>query len=349
MKEAIRFAIAGYGRVGERHAEIIKRSPGATLVAACDINPEKESCANGLPFYLSIPALLSAEKNIDIVSIATPNGLHTTHALEVLNAGKHVIIEKPMGLTKADCEQVRQKSLEMNRQVFCIMQNRYSPPCVWIKSVVESGRLGDIYMVRIDCFWNRDTRYYKKGDWKGTTALDGGTLFTQFSHFIDIMYWLFGDIYDIQANFFDFNHQQTTEFEDSGIVNFRFCRGGAGIINYSTSVWDKNFESALTIIAENGTVKIGGQYMNEILYCHIKNYSLPEMAVGNPSNDYGIYNGSAANHGLVFENVISVLNGEATITANALDGLAVTGIIENIYKLRQNVSTERKGFNVPVY
>ena len=87
----------------------------------------------------------------------------------------------------------------MHRTVFGVMQNRYSPPSQWIKGVVDQGLLGDIHLVQVNCYWNRDERYYKAGDWKGTADLDGGTLFTQFSHFIDIMYWLFGDITDIQG------------------------------------------------------------------------------------------------------------------------------------------------------
>ena len=102
--------------------------------------------------------------------------------------------------------------------------------------------------------------------------MDGGTLFTQFSHFLDIMYWLFGDIKNIQAKFADFNHQKNTSFEDSGFVSFYFVNGGMGSLNFSTAVSEQNFESSMTIIAEHGTVKIGGQYMNEVEYCHVKDY-----------------------------------------------------------------------------
>jgi len=168
--------------------------------------------------------------------------------------------------------------------------------------------------------------------WK--KSLDGGTLFTQFSHFIDIMYWLFGDIQNIQAKFNDFNHNTLTDFEDSGFVSFDFVNGGMGSLNYSTAVWNQNLESSMTIIAENGSIKIGGQYMNEVEYCHVKNYQMPALAPTNPGNDYGDYKGSAANHHYVIENVIDVLKGRAQITTNALEGLKVVDIIERIYSLR---------------
>jgi UDP-N-acetyl-2-amino-2-deoxyglucuronate dehydrogenase len=115
-----------------------------------------------------------------------------------------VVIEKPMGLSKADCENVIFKALNVSKQVFVVKQNRYSPPSQWMKKVVSGGTIGEVLMVQVNCYWNRDDRYYKAGGWKGTLDLDGGTLFTQFSHFIDIMYWVFGDIKNIKAIFKDF-------------------------------------------------------------------------------------------------------------------------------------------------
>jgi oxidoreductase len=265
-------------------------------------------------------------------------------AIQAIETGHHVVIEKPMALTTADAEKVVYAGLKFRKQIFCVMQNRYSPPSVWIKDLIESGRLGHIYMVQLNCYWNRDARYYRPGGWHGTADLDGGTLFTQFSHFIDILYWLFGDITDIQARFADFNHEHLTDFEDSGVVSFRFTNGGLGSLNYSTSVWDKNQESSLTIIAENGSVKIGGQYMDKVEYCHIKDYTMPDLPPTNPGNDYGAYKGSAQNHHYVIRNVVNVLseNTTDTITTNVLEGMKVVDIIGRIY-------AEKKMGNNPIW
>ncbi|MFM7104540.1 MAG: Gfo/Idh/MocA family oxidoreductase, partial [Flavobacteriales bacterium] len=197
------------------------------------------------------------------------------------------------------------------------------------------GKLGKIFRVNVNCYWNRDDRYYKKGGWKGQLTEDGGTLYTQFSHFIDIMYWLFGDITNVQSKFSDFNHESSTQFEDSGVVLFDFVNGGMGSINFTTSIWDTNFESSLTIIAENGTIKLGGQYMNEVSYCHVKDYVMPELPPSNPANDYGHYKGSAANHVYVIDNVVDTLEGKTNISTNALEGLKVVEIIEQIYQSGQ--------------
>ena len=259
----IRFAVIGQGHIGKRHAEMVRRNPQAELVAVCDILPKEQLGITDISekFYGSIDELLTKETEVDVVNICVPNGLHAEFALKALDARKHVVIEKPMALSKWDAEQVLSRSLEVGHHVFCVMQNRYSPPSVWLKDIVESGILGSVYSVQLNCFWNRDERYYKQGNWHGDAQMDGGTLYTQFSHFVDIMYWLFGDITNIKGAFHDFNHQSLTAFEDSGTVLFDFVKGGSGSLNYSTAVWDKNLESSLTIIARNGSIKVAGQYM----------------------------------------------------------------------------------------
>jgi len=329
----VKFGIVGLGHIGKRHAEMIQRNPDAELVAIADILSDKQLNYTfpNIPLYKNLTDMLNFHPELDVVNIATPNGFHSENAIEALGAGMHVVIEKPMALSKFDAEKIIYKALQMHKQVFTVMQNRYSPPSEWIKGIIEEGILGKIYLVQLNCYWNRDDRYYKPGSWHGDKELDGGTLFTQFSHFIDILYWLFGDIKNIRSRFYDFNHSELTQFEDSGLVTFDFLNGGSGILNFSTSVWDKNLESSMTIIAENGAVKIGGQYMDKVEYCHVKNYQMPVLPPTNPGNDYGAYKGSAQNHNFVIENVIDVLNKRGEITTNALEGLKVVEIIERIY------------------
>ncbi len=332
----IKFAVVGAGHIGKRHAEMIRRDDESELIALVDCRSIEECNVEdfNVPFFNSIEELLESDLEFDVVNICTPNGLHAAQSIKALEHKKHVVCEKPMGLSKDNCEKVIFKALQMSKSVFCVMQNRYSPPSEWIKSVIEEKILGEIFMVQLNCYWNRDDRYYKKGGWKGTTDLDGGTLYTQFSHFIDIMYWLFGDIANIQGRFRDFTHENSTEFEDSGFVSFDFIDGGMGSINYSTSIADQNLESSLTIIGSKGSIKIGGQYMNEVEVCNVQDYEMPKLEASNPANDYGPYKGSAANHNYVIKNVIDTLKGRTTATTNALEGLKVVEIIERIYKVR---------------
>jgi len=334
----IKFAVVGYGHIGKRHAAMIQQNKESALVAICDLKPKEALDIDensDLPFFQSIEEMLKSNLEIDVVCICTPNGFHASQSVLALEANKHVLCEKPMGLTKSSCEAIIHKALNASKHVFCVMQNRYSPPSKWIKEVIDQKLLGKIYLVQINCFWNRDERYYlpdgKSHIWRGKKEQDGGTLFTQFSHFIDLMYWLFGDIKNIKSEFFDFNHQNLTDFEDAGIINFEFVKEGKGTITYSTAVWDKNFESSVTIIGEKGTVKLGGQYMNKVDYCHIENYEMPTLEETGAANDYGGYKGSAANHHFVIENVIDVLKRRKIATTNAMEGMKVVDIIERIY------------------
>jgi predicted dehydrogenase len=332
----VKFAIVGCGHIGKRHAEMAARHEEAELVALCDI-ADKSSLAIErfeVPFFASIDELLASDIEIDVLNVCTPNGVHSEQAEKALDKGIHIVVEKPIGLSKAKCENVIFKALRNHKHVFAVMQNRYSPPSEWLKYIVENKIIGDVFTVQVNCYWNRDDRYYKKGGWKGTSDLDGGTLFTQFSHFIDVMYWLFGDVKNIQGKFADFTHKDSTDFEDSGLVSFDFVDGGMGCLNYSTAVWGQNLESSLTIIGSKGSVKVGGQYMNEVEYCHIDGYEMPELAPSNPPNDYGLYKGSAANHHYVIDNVVDTLKGRTTATTNALEGLKVVDIIERIYEVR---------------
>lgn len=338
----IHFAIIGYGHIGKRHAAVMRETPGAKLTAVCDVDASAcHDIADDIAVFNSLSEMLAAHVSIDIVHICSPNGLHAAHALACLEAGKHVVIEKPMALHAADCDAIIQLAAAKEKRVFCVMQNRFSPPSVWIKSVLEKQILGAIRMVQVNCYWNRDERYYTGRSWHGSRELDGGTLFTQFSHFIDTMLWLFGDITDISAQFDDFQHHDLTDFEDSGMVQFRFVNGGMGSLQYSTAVYDKNFESSIRIIGEHGTVCLGGQYMNEVTYCHIRDYEMPQLAPTAAPNNYGPYIGSAANHHFIIQNVMDVLLHHAPIATTAAEGKLVVDVIERIYALRPPYLTNK--------
>lgn len=333
----ITFSVIGFGRIGQRHAKIISEFNGADLISITDTNTAQFLLQKDLDLdvtsYRQIDEFLDKDKNqTDVICIATPNGFHTSYAIKCMKAGYNVVIEKPMGLSARDCDEVIEVQEQTGKQVFVVKQNRYSPPSIWLKEVVSKKIIGDVLMVQTNCYWNRDERYYSTSPWRGTRELDGGALFTQFSHFIDIMYWVFGDIKNPKAIVKNFTHPNLKDFDDSGFAQFEFIDGGVGSINYSTSCWDKNMESSITVIGTKGSLKVGGQYMNEIEYCHIENYEMPVLAETNPPNDYGPYKGSAANHHYVIDNVVNSLNGTVDITATSFDGMKVVSIIERIYK-----------------
>lgn len=338
IQSKIQFAVVGAGHIGSRHAFIIQNNMSAELVALVDVRIREElPCSEiDVPVYESIESMMMHHPMIDVVCIATPNGYHSQHAIQALSIGCHVVVEKPMALSVEDCEAMIQEAKKRNKHIFCVMQNRFSPPSQWIKKIITDNILGEIYQAHVICCWNRDERYYKRGQWHGTQDLDGGVLFTQFSHFIDMIYWLLGPIAINFANSSNFNHKHLTEFDDSGQVVFSFGENGKGTLSYSTSVFNQNFESSITLIAEKGTVKLGGQYMNTVEYCDIMDYTFEKLPESAPQNDYGHYKGSASNHHFVIQEVIDFLvHGKAGITT-ADEGKSVVEIIENIHLSKNN-------------
>ena len=327
-----KFAIVGCGRIGMRHAEHIQKL--AQLVAVCDIDSAKATAFSekfNCKAYQHIEDMLANEKDIDVVSICSPNGLHAKHSILSLEAGFHVLCEKPMAINVQDCGEMIKTAERMNKRLFAIKQNRFNPPVAAVKKLIDENKLGKIMSVQLSCFWNRNEDYYHNS-WKGTKDLDGGTLYTQFSHFVDLLYWLVGDVKQAKSLMGNFSHQGIIEFEDTGVVILEFVNGAIGTINYTVNSYNKNMEGSLTIFGEKGTVKIGGQYLNELEYQEIEGYKIENLPAGNTANNYGNYQGSMSNHDKVYENVLEVLNHNASIATNSFEALKTVEIIDKIYQ-----------------
>jgi UDP-N-acetyl-2-amino-2-deoxyglucuronate dehydrogenase len=331
MSGKIKFAIIGCGRIAQRHAEHIAKF--GELVAVCDIDKDKaDSLAskyNCKAFY-SINELLGNNLAFDVASICSPNGLHAEHAILCLDHSIHVLCEKPLAISVHDAGEMIKAAERNNKRLFAIKQNRFNPPVEAVKKAIDQGKLGKIYSIQLNCFWNRNPEYYN-GSWKGTKSLDGGTLYTQFSHFIDLLYWMIGDIKRAYAITRNFAHQNIIEFEDTGVIIVEFQNEAIGTINYTVNSYKKNMEGSLTIFAEKGTVKIGGQYLNELEYQCIEGYEIKDLPEGNKPNNYGTYVGSMSNHDKVYENLIQVLLGKGSISANSFEGLKTVEMIDQIY------------------
>ncbi len=327
----ITFGIIGCGRIANRHANIINSI--GKLIAVCDIDTQKADefakSYQAKAFY-NIEELLANAK-FEVAVICTPNGLHAVHSIAALNAGCHVLCEKPMAISVDDCKKMIEVAEKNNRLLFIVKQNRYNPPVVAVKKLLDENRLGKIFMADLTCLWNRDEAYYKNS-WKGTKELDGGTLFTQFSHFIDLLYWYFGDVKNCSASLYNLNHKGIIDFEDCGSIILEFENGIAGSVNFSVNSYKKNMEGSLTIIAQNGTLKIGGEYLNELEYQHIKDYEIVNLPKGNLANNYGHYTGSMSNHELVYQNVVDVIINNNPIATTGFEGMKSVEIIEKIYK-----------------
>lgn len=329
----IKFAIVGFGHIGRRHAEHIMNNPETQLVAICDTDtdivdqlPNKE-----ISYYPKIEDLLSAT-TADVICICTPNYLHCEQTVAALAAGKHAVVEKPMAMSTDECDRMIAAAAQSGKIIFAVKQNRYNPPVAAVKELIRSGRLGKIFMMQVNCFWNRSEQYYAQSEWRGKKDKDGGCLFTQFSHFIDILYYLNGGIKEASGTLHNFAHQDNTEFEDSGSFILKAANGAIINFNFSTCAFEKNMEGSITLLAENGTLKIGGQYLNTLEYQCIQGEELPQINIVAKENDYGLYKGSMSNHDKVIQNVADVLNHNHAVMTGAEEGREVVGIIEMMYR-----------------
>jgi UDP-N-acetyl-2-amino-2-deoxyglucuronate dehydrogenase len=330
MDKKVRFAIIGCGKIAPRHAEQAVRL--GELVAVCDIVKEKADALAGAfntqPYY-SIENLIENKKEIDIVAICTPNGLHSVHSISMMRAGANVLCEKPLCITSSEAASMIRVSEQTAKKLFVVKSTRYNPALIALKKIIEEQKLGNLYSFQLNCFWNRPASYYSE-TWKGRLDMDGGTLYTQFSHYVDALLWLLGEIKSVNGIRRNVAHQSLIEFEDTGVTTIETKSGIIGGLNWSVNAYKKNMEVSLTIIAEKGSIRIGGEYLNKLEY-QVAEEILPEDPGPGGPNDYGSYKGSMSNHDKVYENLLAAMKDDSHPFSNATDGLKTVETIEKIY------------------
>ena len=325
-----RFAIIGCGHIAQRHAHLASRY--GELVAVCDSNEERAR-EMGLSFGASVytdSGLMLRREKIDIACICSPNGWHDVHSIEALNSGAHVLCEKPMALTVEKGKAMLDRANATGKKLFVVKQNRFNPPVALLKNMLLKGELGKILGFQVNCFWNRDNSYYQN-PWKGTLQWDGGTLFTQFSHFIDLIHWFFGDLGKAIGYRENTLHQGVIEFEDQGAVLLEMESGVKGTLHYSINAHKKNMEGSCTVFGDQGTCKIGGPYLNRIDHFEVEHRTTPLLEPAPGPNQYGTYEGSMSNHDKVYEQLIRELNDKEDKLVDAAEALKTITMIEKIY------------------
>jgi predicted dehydrogenase len=327
------FAIIGCGHIGQRHFHHIQKHPLGRVHGVFDVDNQVLSdfgLKNSVHTYSSLDELLQ-DPDVDIVNICTSNGTHSSLAIQVMESGKDVLVEKPMAISVESAQSMLESAKKTNQNLFVVKQNRYNPPVAEVKKLMDENRLGKVLMVSVNCFWNRNAEYYKQSPWRGTKELDGGVLYTQFSHFIDILYYLFGEISASTGYVANLSHGDLIEFEDSGTFSFTFKNGALGNLAFTTSAFRQNMEGSITIFAENATIKIGGKYLNTIDYQVTDGFDIAHIPISSPANNYGFYEGSMSNHDKVIDNVIETLNGRQKIMTTGSEGLKVVEMIGQLY------------------
>lgn len=331
----MKYALIGCGRISPNHIEAAKNN-NLDFVAICDIVPEnmedkvvKFELSN-VNCYTDYHEMLKKEKP-ELVAIATESGKHAQIALDCIEAGCHLIVEKPIALSIADANAIIDAAKKKGVKVCANHQNRFNKSVSKIREAYEKKRFGKLFYGTAHIRWNRGWEYYSRAKWRGTWEQDGGALMNQCIHNIDLLRWMMGnEITEVFAYTDKLNHDYI-DAEDLGIALVKFKNGAYGIVEGTTDVYPRNLEETLYIFGEKGTVKAGGQSVNIIEEWRFSDaLDDPDEVKAtfheNPPNVYGF------GHTPLYADVIDAINNDRDPYVTAEDGKRALELVLAIYK-----------------
>jgi len=329
-EKKFRVALAGCGRISKNHFEAIHEIDGLELVAVCDTDPERAARAGAewkVPHFTSYEKMLKDAK-ADVITIATPSGLHADQGVEAAQAGKHVVMEKPMAISLTGADALVHACDKARVQLFVVKQNRLNPPIQLLKHAIDRNRFGRIYLASCTVHWARPQEYYDQASWRGTWEFDGGAFMNQASHYVDLIQWLVGPVESVMAK--TATLARRIETEDSGVAILKFRSGALGSIEVTMLTYPRNLEGSITILGEKGSVKIGGTAVNKVETWQFAEYDDDDRLIleadTNPPSVYGL------GHQGYYRNVLAVLRGEAKPDTDGRAGRKSLELILGIYE-----------------
>lgn len=331
----MRYALIGCGRISPNHIMAAKNN-NLDFVAMCDIDPKmmkdktEKFGLDSVHQYTDYQEMLEKEKP-ELVAIATWSGEHARIALDCLDAGCNVIVEKPIALSLADADRIIAKANEKNLKVCANHQNRFNKSIQKIRTALEAGRFGKMFYGTATIRWNRNQDYYKQAPWRGTWEEDGGALMNQCIHNIDLLRWMMGDEVDTVYGMTDRLNHPYIDCEDLGIAVIKFKNGSYGIVEGTTDIYPKNLEETLYLFGEKGTVKAGGKSDNNL---EVWNFADGQDNPGevikqfseNPPNVYGF------GHTPLYADVIDAIKNDRKPYVDAEAGRRALEMVLAIYK-----------------
>ena len=332
----MKYALIGCGRISPNHIVAAKNN-GLEIVAICDVEPKcmedkvkKFSLPNTVKKYTDYHELLNNEKP-DLVAICTESGIHAEIAIDCINAGCNVIIEKPIALSIADANAIIEAAKKNNVKVCVSHQNRFNKSIAKIKDALDKERFGRLFHGTAHIRWARDWEYYSRAKWRGTWAQDGGCLMNQCIHNIDLLIWLMGGKPTEVMAYTDRMKHDYIEAEDLGVAVVKFANGTYGIIEGTTNVYPKNLEETLYIFGEKGTVKAGGASVNKIEEWNFSDEldvaaDVKSQFSENPPSVYGF------GHTPLYADAIEAIESDRAPMVTAEDGKKALEMVLAIYK-----------------
>ena len=338
--QSFRVALVGCGRISANHFDAIAKVDGLAVAAVCDAVEQRAKDAGdklGVPWFTSYEAMLRQVPS-EIVTVATPSGMHPSHGVLAARAGKHVVCEKPMAITLAAADELVHACDSSNVKLFVVKQNRLNPAVQLLKRAMDKGRFGKVYLANTTVRWARPQSYYDQASWRGTWEFDGGAFMNQASHYVDLMQWLVGPVESVIAK--TATLARKIEAEDTGVAVLRFRSGALGTIEVTMLTYPKNLEGSITILGEKGTVKIGGTAVNRVEKWEFADAdpddALVDSSNTNPTSVYGF------GHEGYYRNVLAVLRGDAAADTDGRGGRKSLELILGIYE------SARTGREVPL-
>lgn len=332
----MRYALIGCGRISPNHIMAAKNN-GLEIVAICDIDTfcmedkvRKFDLPKSVKLYTDYKELLEIEKP-ELVAVTTESGLHANIAIDCINAGCNVIIEKPIALSIKDADAIIAAAKENGVKVCVSHQNRFNKSIQKIREAVDKGRFGKMFHGTAHIRWARDWEYYSRAKWRGTWAQDGGCLMNQCIHNIDLLIWMMGgEPVEVMA-YTDRMKHDYIEAEDLGMGIVKFANGTYGIIEGTTNVYPKNLEETLYLFGEKGTVKAGGASVNKIEEWNFSDAldNADEVKAAfceNPPSVYGF------GHTPLYADVIDAIENDHEPLVTAEDGKKALEMVLAIYK-----------------
>ena len=255
MERKIGYAVVGLG-IGMSHADAVAESKHGRLIAVCDLLHEKLQAAEkrypGVLTYESFDEMLK-NPDIEIVSIALPSAMHAEFAVRAMDAGKHVLVEKPLDITPEAAQKIEDARIRTGKRAGVVHQNRNNICMKPMKEAIESGRIGSLILGIFEVIWYRTQDYYDNGGWRGTWEMDGGgSLMNQAVHTVDLMQWLMGDVESVSSVMGIYNHKIATEDMTTSVVRFK---SGAAATFVSTTCAYPGLGTYLKVYGSKGSME----------------------------------------------------------------------------------------------
>ncbi|MFD2029071.1 Gfo/Idh/MocA family protein [Promicromonospora aerolata] len=247
--------IIGMGGIGAMHARALRELDArARLVAFSGRAPAEPHGLAGRPAERLEPDAVIAHPDVDVVAICSPSGTHAALALAALEAGRHVVVEKPLALYVDDALRVARAARERGLMVSMISQRRLEAEHVALKKALDDGALGELRLAMTNVHWFRDDDYYRAAGWRSTADQGGGSLMNQGVHNVDLLRWLCGPVETVTAQSATLAH--AIEAEDTTVATLRFRSGALGVVTTTTAT-PPGFPATIALFGSRGSVELG--------------------------------------------------------------------------------------------